>query len=90
MVLLRKGLRELKGRTACVFVIRCKSGLFTMKFHLSDHLSEDLDKVRSVSFLDASAYEHVSIVFKRAYKRTYIKRGREWNARNVLCTGGHR
>lgn len=40
----------------------CKSGLFTMKLHLLDHLRENLAKFQSVLFLDSTHYETFNAV----------------------------
>lgn len=46
------------------------TGLYTLKFHLLDHLPEDISRFGSLSMLDASPYEHFNTVIKNAYRQT--------------------
>jgi len=48
----------------------CEKGLFTLKFHLLDHMVEDMRKFGTLSVLDASAYEHFNTDIKAAVRRT--------------------
>lgn len=53
---------------------RCTTGLHTLKFHLLDHLAEDLGRFGSLSILSASQYEYAHTIFKRHYLRTSRRR----------------
>lgn len=61
----KRFVKALNKRAVCVFEDCCETGLFTMKFHLLDCPCTDMNKIRGVRFLRASAYEHFIIVLKR-------------------------
>ena len=46
-----------------------------MKFHLLDHLPEDIEKFTSLSFTDASAFEQYNAVLKQFYRQTSKRTG---------------
>lgn len=57
-----------------LFEDHCKRGFLTMKFHVLDHLCDNLKKFPSIQFLDASPYEHYKVLLERAYCRTSMRR----------------
>ena len=63
-------------KTECkhVFSSNVENGLFTLKFHLLDHLVEDLRNFGSLDVLSASPYEYYNAVFKRHYRETSKRR----------------
>lgn len=52
----RKEGQKFKSLVVETFYVHCKTGLYTMKFHLFDHVLEDLDRVRSVELLNIPAF----------------------------------
>ena len=53
-----------------IFEKHVNRGLFTLKFHLLDHLVEDLRKYGTLDFLDAGPYENYNATIKGFYKLT--------------------
>ena len=47
-----------------------QTGLFTLKFHLLDHLPEDLSKYCSLAYLDSSPFEQYNAIIKMHYRKT--------------------
>lgn len=58
----------LDERIGSVFERNCETGKFTIKVRPLDQLRENLDKLESVPFLDASVYKSFSVVVKIAYQ----------------------
>ena len=46
------------------------NGLFTLKFHLLDHLTDDLKRYGSLSFLSAGPYEYFNTIVEKHYRTT--------------------
>lgn len=67
-------MKDLKERSICTFKDHCELGSFTIKFHVVNHICEDLEKFEIVRFLGASAYGHFNVVLYRAYFRTSVRR----------------
>ena len=59
---------ELKKKAKEVFSPIVQRGLYTLKFHLLDHLVTDLERYTSLDFLDASPYEYYNTHIKKAYR----------------------
>ena len=50
------------------------SGLGTLKFHMLDHVVDDLADLSGIQFSDASFYEHSHVYFKEMYRSTSKRR----------------
>jgi len=61
---------QFKEAVIAFFGDYCDKGVFTLKFHLLDHMVDDLRRFGSLSVLDASAYEHFNTDIKSAVRRT--------------------
>lgn len=48
----------------------CKSGLYTLKFHLLDDLAEDVDRLGIFQLLDSSAFEQNNVHIRSAHRST--------------------
>lgn len=66
----KKKVQYFKVLTIKTFQDFCVSGLFTLKFHLLDHMVEDMERFGSLQVLDASAFEHYNTDIKAAIRRT--------------------
>ena len=67
---LRNMVRNLKEKASSFFSNYVEKGLYTLKFHLLDHLAEDVEKHSSLAYLDAGPYEHYNAVVKQFYRKT--------------------
>ena len=65
----------LKRESKKLFEPYVQKGLFTLKFHLLDHLVEDLSKYGSLQYLDSGPYEYFNSVLKRFYRETSRRKG---------------
>lgn len=50
------------------FDAHCDSGLFTLKYHLFDIKVEALRRLRTLSVLDISPYEHLKVQIRPEYR----------------------
>lgn len=50
-----------------LFGARSEGGLNTLKFHLRDHLIDDVNRFGTVLVLSASPYEHFNLIVEQAY-----------------------
>lgn len=62
--------RRLKKECKRLFDPYVKKGLYTLKFHLLDHLVEDLGKYGSLDYLNGGPYEYFNAVVKQHYRDT--------------------
>lgn len=63
-----------KQNTINLFAPHISSGLFTLKFHLLDHLVEDLTRFAGLDVLSASPYEYYNTRIKYNYRLTSKRR----------------
>lgn len=63
---------EIKKLVVKTFVDHTEKGLFTLKFHLLDHLAEDITRFGSLPSLDATAFEHLNITIRKSYRTNYL------------------
>lgn len=56
-----------------VFGPHFPTGLNTQRFYLLDHRCEDLQKVQSMSYTDASPVEHFNVVVKKSYRSSSMR-----------------
>ena len=63
-------IKRLKKECKRVFDPYVQKGLYTLKFHLLDHLVEDLLKYGSLDYLSAGPYEYYNTVVKKHYRGT--------------------
>ena len=63
-------IESFKRQTVQLFEPYVDTGLFTLKFHLLDHLVEDLSKFTSLDFLNAGPYEYYNTKIKQSYRKT--------------------
>jgi len=63
-----------KQNTTNLFAPHIRSGLFTLKFHLLDHLVEDLTRFAGLDVLSASPYEYYNTRIKYNYRLTSKRR----------------
>jgi len=67
---LRNKVSTLKEKASSFFSKYVERGLYTLKFHLLDHLVDDIEKYSSLAYLDAGPYEHYNAVIKQFYRKT--------------------
>ena len=67
-------IERFKHQTVKLFEPYVDNGLFTLKFHLLDHLVEDLSKFASLDFLSAGPYEYYNTKIKKSYRKTSKRR----------------
>ena len=65
--------KNFKRDVVTLFEPHCDSGLFTLKFHLLDHLCTDLRCFGTLAMLDAGPYEHFNHIIKMAYRKTSMR-----------------
>lgn len=53
-----------------LFSPQCGCGLITLKFHILNHLADNLEHFRTASVWSTSAYEHFNFILKLAYEST--------------------
>lgn len=66
--------RRLEDTVPRLIEDRFEWGLFTIIFHLLDHLCHDFEEFCSLEILDVPPYEHFHVLLKRAYRRTFMRR----------------
>lgn len=66
--------RDFKRITLSVLGDHHATQLKTLKFHLLDHLGNDIRRMGSLQAVDAGVYEHAHLIFKRQYQRTSKRR----------------
>lgn len=71
---LEQKVRMLKRSAKELFEHLEEVNLFTLKFHMLDHVSNDLYKFGILSFLDASAYEHFNFTIKKFIRMTSMRK----------------
>lgn len=69
----RRRVRDLKDTMVRLFGDHCDSGLFTMKFHILEHLFEDYGEFHKLQFFAVAPYGHFNVVLERSYRRFYDK-----------------
>lgn len=74
LVKLEERVKEFKRELVERFDDHCESGLYTLKFHLLDHMVEDIRKFGTLSVLDGSPFEHFNVHIKQAYRKTSQRR----------------
>lgn len=67
---MRTKVLEFKAKVWNLFRPHCKPGLNTLKFHLLDHLVDDLERFGTIRVLSASPYENFNLIVKQAYSGT--------------------
>lgn len=60
-------IEEFKKLLVRTFYERCKSVLYTLKFHLRDHVVDSLRGFRTLSVLDVSLFEQNNVHTKQAH-----------------------
>lgn len=65
---LQRKREEFKKLLLRKFSAYCSSGLYTPKFHLLDHVGEDLEVFETLSVLDASPFEQNNVNKKQTYR----------------------
>lgn len=48
--------------------------LLTLKFHMFDHIVEDISKFNDLSYLDTSPYEHFNVTIKMIIKISSMRK----------------
>ena len=67
---LRSSISDFKKHMVSSFQDSFPTDLGTLKFHLLDHLPDDLSRFGSTKVLSASPFEHFNLLVKRAYAST--------------------
>lgn len=72
-----KGIMNLEGRVKVLkrvlietFDERCDSELYTLKYHVLDHMLEGIQNFGTLSFLESILYEHLNVHTKQVYRIT--------------------
>lgn len=63
-----KDLIRLKYLTKITFKAHCKTGLFTLKFHLPDYVVDDVKKFGSLNIFSASSLKQSHVHMKNVYR----------------------
>lgn len=74
MSCLKSRVIELKDRIVRLFEDYWEFGLFMTKFHLLDHVFDDVENFHSIQLLYLAPFEHFQVGLKRAYFRTSMRR----------------
>lgn len=76
---------KLKRISQTAFALRCRLDLYTLKFHLSDHPLEDLERFENVSFIDAMHLKHLKLLIKQSYTMSSRRlcRRKQGNVQNI-------
>lgn len=67
---LRKRICSFKKDTIALFADFQKSHFATLKFHLLDHICDDILRLGGLHYGHAGLFEHAHTIFKRAYRAT--------------------
>jgi len=67
---LERRIKEFKEVAVRVFADYQPSGMGTLKFHLLDHIGDDIRRMGGLQFGDAGLYEHSHVYFKQQYRGT--------------------
>lgn len=67
---LRSTVLLFKKQVWALFGPHCDRGLNTLKFHLLDHLVDDLQRFGTIRVLSASPYEQFNLIVKQSYSGT--------------------
>lgn len=57
-----------------IYAAHCEKGLFTWKFHLLDHLGEDLRIFGIAKYLDVSAFEKFKFSIKQSFRPSSMRK----------------
>lgn len=71
LIELQYKIEEFQSLLVRTFGEHCNSGLYILKFHLLDHVVEDLRLFGTLSVLDASRFEQYSVSIKQATDRLW-------------------
>ena len=85
---LQSEIKIFKTKMVGLFHDCCPNGLGTLKFHLFDHIVDDIRRFGTISVLSASPFEHFNLHIKSAYRSTskrLLTREME-TAHNLNCT----
>ena len=66
---------NLKKKVVEIYGPHCENGLFTLKFHLLDHLSEDITNYALLEYVDAGPFEGFNTQIKHSFRRTSMRYG---------------
>lgn len=72
--LLRTHIHRFKHIFVDLFARYQPSGMGTLKFHLLDHLVDDIKRLGSISVMDAGPFEYSHTLFKQQYRGTSKRR----------------
>ena len=71
---LKEDIHNFKQEMVAVYGPHSSHGLYTLKFHLLDHLADDIGKYGNVAVIDASAYEGYNTNIKSSFRQTSRRR----------------
>lgn len=72
---LSENIRQLKILSKELFGDLEDTNLFTLKFHMLDHIVEDVARFENLNILDAFPYEHFNFILKTFSRMTSMRRG---------------
>ena len=72
---LEKEIIVFKRKCVQLFEPTCETGLITLKFHLLDHLCDNLRKFGTVKIINGAKYEQFNLQVKESYRLTSRRRG---------------
>ena len=64
-----------KRKCVQLFERTCETGLITLKFHLLDHLCDNLRKFGTIKIINGAKYEQFNLQVKESYRLTSKRRG---------------
>lgn len=71
-----KTVERLRGIPAGIFHKQCDTALYTITYHLTDHMVDDMRKFEAPPVLAICVYEQCSVHVKQAVKEILLRRGR--------------
>ena len=74
---LRNDIAQLKATAVGVFAAYQKSQMGTVKWHMLDHVPDDIVRNGGLFISDAGLYEYSHILFKQSYRKTSMRRRSE-------------
>lgn len=70
VVRLQSEIRKFKSVDEKTFAAHCSFGLFTLKYHLLEHLLDDLERFGRLSFVDAGRFEQFLVLIEKFQRMT--------------------
>lgn len=66
--------KEFKKIFVGAFDEHCHSGLYTPKYHVLDHMVENMRKLGTISVMDSSLYEYSHVRIMQFYEKSFTEK----------------